>query len=116
VQPDVVPDRPEENEGAVSLDELRDAQSRDERCRQLMDVNPRGALLDLDSRGLVIRIAPSDGTRQIVVPRGLIQRILVNKHYPATAGHPGAHRMFLSLRRAYFWPGMAADVYEPVKR
>jgi Integrase zinc binding domain len=110
VQPDVVPDGPEESEGAVSLDELRDAQSRDEQCRQLMDVNPRGALFDLDSRGLVIRIAPSDGTRQIVVPRGLIRRILVNEHYPATAGHPGAHRMFLSLRRAYFWPGMAADV------
>jgi hypothetical protein len=24
--------------------------------------------------------------------------------------------MFLSLRRAYLWPGMAADVYETVKR
>jgi Integrase zinc binding domain len=24
--------------------------------------------------------------------------------------------MFISLRRAYFWPGMAADVYETVKR
>jgi Integrase zinc binding domain len=81
-----------------------------------MDLNTRGALLDLKSRGLVIRIAPSDGTRQIVVPRGLIRRILVNEHYPATAGHPGAHRMFLSLRRAYFWPGMAANVYETVKR
>jgi hypothetical protein len=65
------------------------------------ECDTRGALFYLDSRGLVIRIAPSDGTRQIVVPRGLIRRILVNEHYPATAGHPGAHRMFLSLRRTY---------------
>jgi Integrase zinc binding domain len=81
-----------------------------------MEVNPRGALFDLDSRGLFIRIAPRNGTRQIFVPRGLIRRIMVNEHYPDPAGHPGAHRMFLSLRRAYFWPGMAADVYETVKR
>jgi hypothetical protein len=112
----IVPDGPEENEGAVSLDDIREAQSRDLRCRQLLDLNPQGALFDLDSRSLVIRISPSGGTRQIVVPRGLIRRILVNEHYPATAGHPGAHRMFVSLRRAYIWPGMAADVYETVKR
>jgi RNase H-like domain found in reverse transcriptase/Integrase zinc binding domain len=115
VQPDVVPDGQEENKGAVSSDELRDAQSLDELCQQLMDVKPRGALLDLDARGLVIQIAPSDWTRQIVVPRGLIRRILVNEDYPATAGHLGAHRMFLSIRRAYLWPGMAADVYQTVK-
>jgi hypothetical protein len=36
------------------------------------------------------------------------------KDYPPSAGHPGAHRMFLSLRRAYFSPRMAGDWYETV--
>ena len=112
----VVPTGPEENEGALTHEELRDAQARDKTCCKLLEDPPNSGMYDVDQRGLLIRIAPSDGSRQIIVPRVLIRRILHNEHYPSSAGHTGAHRMFLSLRRAYFWPGMVADIYETVRQ
>jgi hypothetical protein len=37
------------------------------------------------------------------------------EHYPPSAGHPGAHRMFQTRRRTCFWPRIAEDVYETVQ-
>jgi transposase InsO family protein len=111
---DTIPKGHEVNEGAVTIEEFRIAQAGDESCSRLLSLNSPSSNYDLDRRGLLVRVAPSDGTQQVVVPRTLVRRILHNEHYPPSAGHPGAHRMFLSLRRAYFWPRMAADVYETV--
>jgi transposase InsO family protein len=30
--------------------------------------------------------------------------------------HPGAHRMFRTMRRSFYWPHMAEDVYETVRQ
>ena len=111
-----IPGGNEENEGALTPEEIREAQGQDDACRRLLAIQPTKGVYDLDEEGLLIRIAPSDGTRQIVVPPGLIRRVLYNEHYPVSAGHPGAHKMFLTIRRSFFWPGMAADVYETVRR
>jgi Integrase zinc binding domain/Integrase core domain len=34
--------------------------------------------------------------------------------HPPSAGHPGAHRIFQTIRRQFFWPRIAEDVYETV--
>jgi RNase H-like domain found in reverse transcriptase/Reverse transcriptase (RNA-dependent DNA polymerase)/Integrase zinc binding domain/Integrase core domain/Chromo (CHRromatin Organisation MOdifier) domain len=109
-----IPQGQDANDGAVTMEELRNAQTGDEACHKLLSLHSPSGIFDVDRRGLLVRVAPSDGANQIVVPSSLIRRILHNEHYPPSAGHPGAHRMFLTLRRAYFWPRMAADVYETV--
>jgi Integrase zinc binding domain len=38
------------------------------------------------------------------------------EHYPTAVAHPGAHRMFRTIRRSFYWPHMAEDVYETVRK
>jgi hypothetical protein len=63
---------------------------------------------------LLIRIAPSDGTHQMVVPSSLVGPILSLENYPPAGGHPGAHPMFQTIRKSFFWPKMVENVYETV--
>jgi len=37
--------------------------------------------------------------------------ILTLEHAPAHAGHPGANKMYVSMRRFFYWESMVADVY-----
>ena len=43
-------------------------------------------------------------------------RLLHLQHTPLVAGHPGGRRMYATLRHRYYWPHMAADAYEFVKK
>jgi Integrase zinc binding domain len=43
-----------------------------------------------------------------------VYSILYVEHYPPSAGHPGAHRMFQTIRRTFVRPHIAEDVYEAV--
>jgi len=36
------------------------------------------------------------------------------EHTPANAGHPGANKMYVSMRRFLYWESMVADAYDPV--
>ena len=53
---------------------------------------------------------------QLVVPHKHRSRLLDLAHFPTTEGHPGANRMYYSMRRRFFWPSMATDVYGVVTR
>jgi Integrase zinc binding domain len=99
----------------VSLDELRPAQADDESCQRWTAAASAGSLFDLDDRGILIRISPVDGVHQVVVLKSLVARVLYAEHYPPLAAHPGAHRMFATLRRTFFWLRMPADVYDTVR-
>jgi hypothetical protein len=72
-------------------------------------------MYELNKDGLLVRVSPVDGSQQVVVPQNLVSRILYMEHYPPSAGHPGAHRMFQTIRRTFFWPRIAEDVYETVR-
>jgi transposase InsO family protein len=111
--PPLTGDRPANQ---VSLDELRRAQADDEDCQRWTAAASAGKLFDLDDRGILVRIAPVDGVHQVVVPKSLVARVLHAEHYPPVAAHPGAHRMFATLRRTFFWPRMAADIYDTVRQ
>jgi hypothetical protein len=84
--------------------------------RGLRPHRPLNGLYDLDDRAVLIRIAPSDGSKQVVVPKSLRSKVLYLKHYNTAVAHPGAHRMFWTMRRSFYWPQMAEDVYESVRK
>jgi transposase InsO family protein len=101
---------------AISDDEIRQAQTTDPDCQRFLTATARAGLYDLNEEGLLIRTAPSDGARQIVVPRSLVSRLLYLEHYPPVVAHPGSHRMFRTMRRSFFWPHMVEDIYETVRQ
>ncbi len=78
---------------SITREEFVREQTRDSDCRNLAETKP--ANIDFDESGLLVRIAPLDSTRQIVVPESLRPRILRLEHYSKLAGHPGGTRLHL---------------------
>jgi hypothetical protein len=111
-----VPSVLETNVATVSLEQLSREQKNDEECKRVLKTAPRTGLYDLNQDGILIRIAPSDGTHHTVVPSSLVARILYLEHYPPASGYPGADRMSKTIRRSFFWPKMVEDVYETVRQ
>ena len=61
--------------------------------------------------GHLVRVAPLDGATQVYASFILRQELLRLEHDVVRAGHPGVNRMYISIRRHYYWESMAADVY-----
>jgi hypothetical protein len=101
-----VPSGLEINMSSVSLEEFRREQTKDEECKRLLATAPRTGLYDLNKDGILIRISPSGGTHQTVVPSSLVARIIYLEHYPPASDHRGAHRMFQTIWGPFFWPKM----------
>jgi Integrase zinc binding domain len=97
---------------ALSTADLLSEQADDLECQRFKAVSSLNGLYDLDDRGVLIRIAPSDGSKQVVVPKSLRSKVIYLEHYPIAVAHPGVHRMFRTMRRSFYWPHMAEDVYE----
>jgi Integrase zinc binding domain len=55
-------------------------------------------------------------SRQVVVPKVLVPRVLSLEHYPPAVGHPGVNKMFRAIRRSFLWPHMVENVYEIVRQ
>ena len=92
-------------------------QKEDPYCREMAaEVGRVGSQFDVDENGVLCRRASTDQALQRVVPRTLRRAILYHAHYPCTAGHPGARKMYDTLRRQYYWPHQATDVYVLVER
>ena len=100
----------------IGIEEIIREQATDDLCRRLRNTIPSRSLFDIDERGLLVRVAPLDGARQIVAPTALLARLLHLEHYPRTVAHPGVTRMLRTMRRTYFWPNMAEDVLETVRQ
>ena len=47
---------------------------------------------------------------QLVIPRNLIDEILVSMHDDVTAGHLGVAKTYDKIRQRYFWEGMYKDI------
>jgi transposase InsO family protein len=101
---------------ALQTDEIIREQGQDLECQEYAALAGAESLFDFDDQGLLVRKAPLDGVRQIVVPAVLRPRLLHLEHFPKVAGHPGTTRMFRSLRRRFFWKGMGADVAETIRQ
>jgi Reverse transcriptase (RNA-dependent DNA polymerase)/Integrase zinc binding domain len=111
-----IPTGRETNVAAVSTEELRREKAPDPTCQRLLAMTGGSRLYDLNDDGLLIRIAPIGGSHQVVVPDSLTSLILCLESYPPAVGHPGAHCMFHTMSRSFFWPRMAEDVYEAIRQ
>jgi Integrase zinc binding domain len=107
---DRIPTRAEGDVATVSIEELRKEQAVDPVYKKLLLSADKSLFYDLNEVGILERKSPFDGSQQIVVPQSLVSRILYLEHYPPAAGHPGAHRMFQTIRKTFFWPRIAEDV------
>lgn len=65
--------------------------------------------------GILTRVSLLDNAAHKVVPASMQRQVLKCFHYSLLAGHPGARRMYDSIRREFYWPHMANDVYQVVK-
>lgn len=61
-----------------------------------------------DSHGILVQTAPLGGSMETVVPNSLRPRLFYLALYSKVAGHPGEGRMHDAMRRALYWPHMAA--------
>ena len=96
----------------ITVEEFLQAQATDSFCQEKAKaVGDSDSQFDYDRYGLLVRKAPLDGALQRVVPKALRARLLYLTHYPRLAGHPGGTRMYLTLRRDFYWPQMGNDVH-----
>jgi Integrase zinc binding domain len=101
---DRIPTGAEIDVATFSTEELPTEQAVDPVCKKLLLSADKSLLYELNDVGILVRKSPFDGSEQIVVPQSLVSRILYLEHYPPAAGHPGAHRMFQTIRKTLFWP------------
>ena len=102
----------------LTIEELTKAQYEDLECQAIRKKMSDGDHTQFteDERGLIIRVAPIDLSQQIYAPKILRSRILLLAHYPRLAGHPGGTIMYQTLRRTFYWPSMALDVFNTVRQ
>jgi hypothetical protein len=106
----VIPSGTEDDVSAISTADLLSQAADDPECQRFKAASSLNGLYDLDDRGVLIRIAPSDGSKQVVFPKSLRSKVIYLEHYPTAVAHPGAHRMFRTMRRSFYCPHMAEDV------
>jgi len=97
----------------LTLAELFEGQAEDGRCKEVraaMDGNDKSRFHD-DPNGLLVRTALLDGAAQVYVPTHMRYGVMMREHYPPQAGHPGAKKMYTSMRRWFYWESMVVDVY-----
>ena len=108
--------RPQTEGGLLSpltLAELLEGQAEDGRCKEVraaMDSSGKYRFHD-DPNGLLVRTAPLDGATQVCVPTHMRYGVIMREHYPPQAGHPGANKMYTSMRRWFYGECMVVDVY-----
>jgi len=67
-----------------------------------------------NAQDLLVRRAPLDRATQVYVPKSLRMEILTLEHAPTHAGLPGANKMYVAMRRFFYWESKVADVYDYV--
>jgi len=64
-----------------------------------------------DPNGLLVRAAQLDGATHVYVPTHMRDGVVMREHYLPQAAHPGANKMYTSMRRWFYWESMVVDVY-----
>ena len=76
-----------------------------QRARKIAAQEPSFTLLD----GILYFLDSRRGGRRVVVPRHLRQDILEENHSGPMAGHFSGERLYKTLMRHWWWPGMYTD-------
>ena len=107
---------PQTKGGIISplpLAEFLEGQAEDGRCKEVraaMDSSDKSRSRE-DPNGLLVRKAPLDGAAQVYVPTHMRYGVMMRGHYPPQAGHPGANKMYTSMRQWFYWESMMVEVY-----
>lgn len=99
----------------ITLEELLREQLTDAFCAAIRSRLNGGEVLPfrLDDRGILVRTV--EAYEQIVIPHSLKSRVLHLAHYSQLSGHPGGTKLYLSLRRDFYWPTLAMDCHATAK-
>jgi transposase InsO family protein len=100
---------------AISREEIIHEQAMDDECDALRMSKVKDGIIDVDEDGILVRVAPLDRSRQIVVPRSLGPRLLRLEHFPVVAAHPRVSKMYAAMRRRFYWRNMHKEVEETVR-
>ena len=101
----------------ISLDEILLEQQTDAFCQNIAARLDEKSTYFHDGQGILRRRLPADKRlTQIVLPLTLRPRALILMHHSPMAGHPGQTRMYANMRRVFYWPQMAADIFGTVRR
>ncbi|XP_068331418.1 uncharacterized protein [Pyrus communis] len=99
----------------ILVDRVLEAQVADRETQELIQAREQGRKRDL-------RVRDSDGMLMLegrmFVPNNvdLKKEILDEAHISAYAMHPGATKMYHTIRPFYYWPGMKREIAEYVSR
>jgi len=88
----------------LTLAELLEGPAEDGRCKEVraaMDGNDKSRFHD-DPNGLLMRTVLLYGAAQVYVPSHMRYGVMMREHYPPQAGHPGAKKMYTSMRRWFY--------------
>ena len=101
---------------SISFEEFIREQAEDAFCCFAAEtVGMPNSEIDIDRYGFLVRKSPLDGTLKRVVPTRLRPRLLYLAHHRRLAGHPGATRMYYTLRIECYWPHRPSDAFSTVR-
>ncbi len=95
----------------ISLPELITEQAKDRKCQEIClrmewdEYFPFGH----DDYGILRRKTKSES--RIVISRCLRKRLLFLAHHAPIGGHPEGKKLYNTLGKYYYWPGLAIDCY-----
>jgi len=97
----------------MPLGDQAQKQADDEFCqevKQLLDTSEPTRLYQ-NADGLLCREGHRAGFQQLLIPRSLVEDVLLAEHSSPLVAHPGGSRMYQTMRNHYYWPSLAADVF-----
>jgi len=100
----------------ISLEEITRAQEDDAFClkvRYRIEIGEDIPFKDSETSGALTRTV--NETPQIVIPKKLQPRFLSLAHRSLTQGHVGGRKMYRSMRRQHYFPGMVVACYNVVR-
>jgi len=54
-------------------------------------------------------------SKQFVVPKSMVGKLLIHSHDSPMSSHPGFYRMYKKIQQSYFWPTMKTDIKRHVR-
>ena len=102
----------------ITIDEILEAQKTDSFCRTVLSRQSKrydSAFFKGPDVLLRRRHPRKPDIEQVALPDSLRPRVLQLAHHAKLAGHPGQTRMYYNIRRTYYWPHMATDIFATVR-
>jgi len=100
----------------VEFNDVVEAQQTDDYCVAMTKRVELGTAKAFfcDKHHALYRRAPHGN--QLVIPQSLRECVLTHEHHATVAAHPGMNRMYCTMRKAYYWLSMVADIHSNITK